>query len=132
MSKLFYDTHRTYDYAQSFPDKPNWESLTVPDQVLSLREIINRYSRGQALPPIGAPNIGNLPIDTSDFDHADKFDKLTAARAARARAQSLDDELTLRKATVAKYKAEKAFDRAVAKKAAAMIKPSDDNQQQTT
>nr|WAE43843.1 MAG: hypothetical protein [Microviridae sp.] len=127
MSNLFYETHRSYDFAQSFAPTPDWVSLTVPDQVLSLAEIISRYSRGQSLPPIAMP-VGNTELDTSDFDHMDKFDKLTAARQAKQRAIDLEDQLTIRKSTLAKAKQQKAFDAAVDAKAKSLIKPDETKQ----
>lgn len=64
------------------------ETETIPDQSLSVREILTRYTRdGMSLPQTPWP-------DESDIDAAghDDFDDITDAAASLARGNALVDE----------------------------------------
>jgi len=40
------NTHLTYDYTQNIGEVNNLPSMTIPDQTMSIRTIVDRYTRG--------------------------------------------------------------------------------------
>ena len=40
------NTHLTYDYTQNVGEVNNLPSMTIPDQTMSIRTIVDRYTRG--------------------------------------------------------------------------------------
>lgn len=78
----FFNHVHDYDVVSS-------ETETIPDQSLSVREILTRYTRdGMSLPQSPWP-------DESDIDSAghDDFDDITDAAASLARGNALVDEV---------------------------------------
>lgn len=117
MNDLFYRTHRSYQFVATYRPT-SWASITVPGKSLTIRDILSRFSRGQVIPPI-ASGTSYSDVDVSQFDNMDPFDRITAARRYRERALALEQQLIDQKASVAKKRADAAFERAVSDRVAA-------------
>lgn len=86
----------SYKYSKNRAEELDPEDLTIPDQSLTVREILENFSRGSLLPP---------PIETGDdedFDDyersyddlADAFeDRRSFSESAKAKIQANNDSL---------------------------------------
>lgn len=114
-------THWSYDSSITFGTRDYGVTMTVPDQTMSVSEILSRYSRGLAIPQTP---VFEASTDLSDFDSLDAFQKLDLARAYAKRVEVLKMNLTESKAKIARERAKRDFDRAVDAKVASTVKPS--------
>lgn len=99
--------HFDYDWSYTNPREDDL-SLTVPDMTMTLDQIIDRYSRGLAV-----PNVPTVPTGGEDYSFIQKmdvFDKIEAARAAQARADVLRETLNTQKAAIVAEKEKKERD----------------------
>lgn len=67
------------------------KSETIPNQAMSLRELLQRFVRGQAVPP--ARQGGYEEEDFSDFDKLDKFEKMEMAINVRQEIRAMQEEM---------------------------------------
>lgn len=83
-SKIMIVTKQTYDYTRYRIVRPSGESLTIPDQTMSIRDIVKRYANGMPI-----PNIGNQLVHTGEdfeptgflnMDFADREDLLASKK----------------------------------------------------
>lgn len=65
-------------FIDSFEEHPKGESLTVPDQALSMRQLLTRYTRGQDVPMHEGTYDGEH--DLPDLSRLDKMDLLDLQR----------------------------------------------------
>lgn len=72
--------------------EPVGTGLTVPNQALTPNEIMERYIRNQPIPELDG--YGYTEANLSEFDHMDKFDKITRARQLKERIELLKKEAT--------------------------------------
>lgn len=66
-------------------------SETIPDQTLSIREIFNRFARGEALE--GRPSVYSDDDDLPEFDKMSKIEIAEFAEANRIRLEQLREHL---------------------------------------
>lgn len=71
-SQYTYDRHRPGDEINTKP------SLTVPDQTMSLRTLLERYARGLPLDNMSVP-VYDEPMDDDDFDPMPDWRKMDLA-----------------------------------------------------
>lgn len=63
----------------------------MPDMALSMRQILDRFSRGQSIPQNNTASYSDE--DLSEFDKMDRFEKLDAAAQIRETIAEMRDEL---------------------------------------
>lgn len=63
----------------------------MPDMALSMRQILERFSRGQSIPQNTTANYSDE--DFSEFDKMDKFEKLDLAAQIREDIVSMQHEM---------------------------------------
>lgn len=72
-------------------EQPQGPSQTVPNQTMSLREILSRYAKGQPLPSAGIPRYSELDeISLAKMDISERHDLL---RSTRSEIKALTDSL---------------------------------------
>lgn len=97
-------------------EKTTGPSLTVPDQTLSLQELVKRYTRGQSvatLTPIYEEEDAGLP-DTTGMDKMQKIDML---RNVATEVAEIRDTIRQEQQKKQNERSKKAFDEAVQKAA---------------
>lgn len=99
-------TPLTYDFTKSAQEETLGASCTVPDQSMSAADILSKFVRGLPVPV--TQNFGYSDLDTSMFDHMDKFQKIDAARELEARRKIMMDKLNADKAEQSRKKFEEA------------------------
>lgn len=84
-------THHTYDYTKIKKEKNNQPSCTIPDQAMSIQEIMRRYARG-------IPLAGNVPVyedqetlQTSDGVNFETLDLSEQHSLIKARQEELTE-----------------------------------------
>lgn len=117
-----YATQSNYDPEDTHSSLPVGESVTVPDMVLSIEELISRYSRGLPIPENAAVNVD---MDVSDFAKMDKFDKLEMARRLKHRQSVLQNEIDEAGAAELKKQLDEEFERRVDEKLKSLNKKPD-------
>lgn len=71
----------------------NGESLTQPDETLSVRDIIRNHTRGLEVPALPGFRDDPEDIDLSDFDQMDSFQKEMYLRDNASAIERLKSEL---------------------------------------
>lgn len=69
--------HLTYNYLDRPVGKPWPMSMTVPDMVMSMDEIIKRFTRGQAVPSMAAQFVEG---DFTAYEDLDVFGRIDMSR----------------------------------------------------
>lgn len=105
-----YQTQFSYDHKKMRREVNNKPSLTVPDQSLSVKQILDRYARGL---PLGGMKV---PVYDGEEDVPD-FNKLDLAERQELLEQT-KQSITNIKASLLKDQEEKRIKRAAHKKAA--------------
>lgn len=87
--------HFNYNWMHTFSDVAPSRSLTVPNQSMTLKEIISRFVRKLAIPSVPMVNVDG---DVSQYDKLSRFEKIDAARklasdAAKLRATAQSEGL---------------------------------------
>lgn len=105
-------------------------SLTVPDMVMPLSEVIQRYTRGQAVPTLPAVY---ADIDLSPYDDLDKFQIIDLQRKLEYRSRLLKNDIELTKNKIRSQKEKAEYDARVAAAAKALSQSqNNDNKTQTS
>ena len=83
-----------YDPADWPGEKNTMPSMTIPDQAMSIQEILRRFAQGL---PLGGQKVPlydeELPFDTQQFQKMDLADKAEIMEANKRRVQDLQSEL---------------------------------------
>ena len=100
MERLLFNTPYTYKDDDHIPVRSLLPSLTVPDQSYSIREILQKFALGQALPINTSNSVYEDSLDSDSTDllpeqmnDVDFFDKVEIAKQAASRRKSLEMEL---------------------------------------
>lgn len=96
-------------------------SVTVPDMSFSVQELINRFTRGQAIPGNGTLNIVG---DLSAISRLDQFEKIDLARRLRHRREVISAQIEAADKQAAELKRSEAFEAELRKRLAEVEKPS--------
>jgi hypothetical protein len=99
-------TSNNYDPSRTPSTEDVGESLTVPDMVMDITEIISRFTRGLPVPQNAAINFDG---DLTGFDRMDKLDKEDLRRRMVKRANELQKTLDDAHANHVKDAADAAF-----------------------
>lgn len=86
------------DYPGPQKEKFTLPSLTIPDQTLSLKDLLSRYVRGADVPvfePVFIDDDSGVPIN---LEKMTKQEKIDLARAAKADVQKMQAELQKKQA----------------------------------
>lgn len=94
-------------------------SLTVPDQSMSIKDVMSRFVRGLPLPKL--QGMGYSDIDTSPYDNLDRFQKLDLAREFANKQLELRQQLLTEKSEKEKAALEERFRKAVDERATEML-----------
>lgn len=83
-----------YDPADWPGEKNTMPSLTIPDQAMSIQEILRRFAQGL---PLGGQKVPlydeDLPFDAQQFQKMDLADKAEYIEANKRRIEGLESEL---------------------------------------
>jgi len=83
-----------YDPANWPGEKNTMPSLTIPDQAMSIQEILRRFAQGL---PLGGQKVPlydeDLPFDAQQFQKMDLADKAEYIEANKRRIEGLESEL---------------------------------------
>lgn len=100
MERLIFNTPYTYKNEDHLPVPSLLPSLTVPDQSYSIREILQKFALGQALPIDTSNSVYEDDVDCDSTDllpeqmnDVDFFDKVEIAKQAASRRKALEAEL---------------------------------------
>lgn len=100
MERLIFNTPYTYKNEDHLPVPSLLPSLTVPDQSYSIREILQKFALGQALPIDTTNSVYEDDVDCDSTDllpeqmnDVDFFDKVEIAKQAASRRKALEAEL---------------------------------------
>lgn len=106
MSRYFSNPHTYNEVDPSVFEHPQGETMTVPDQTLSLRTLVERYTRGQSVPLLG----GAVFVEDDDvhLDKMDLTDRLHFKQNVEAFIVETRDDLAASRAARAKAKADTA------------------------
>lgn len=66
-------------------------SLTMPDMALSMRQILERFARGQSIPQNNTAHYSEE--DLTEFEKMDKFEKMDAAAMIREDIKQMQQDL---------------------------------------
>lgn len=94
-------TRKTYVRRPEFyEDQKGLKSETIPDQTMSIKELIARYTRGQ-LNPVGLLGTGyeneaDIPMDLPDFGKMDFFDKVAFAEENAGMIEAIKERIDMR------------------------------------
>lgn len=102
--------HNTYDWLDRPIPKPWPPSLTVPDMVMPLEEVIRRFTRNQAVPIM---DVQYSEADMSDYSGLDVFERIDMKRKIDARVRDLRVSIELEQRRAAEQHEKERFDRAV-------------------
>lgn len=107
------------------PDRPrHLDTLTKPNQALTIHDILQRYVKGLAIPRIP---MMNTDLDLSPFDKLDVFERKELSKQYAARVEALNAELTGAKLKAAQDKAKADFEREVQNKVDTVLKQERDS-----
>lgn len=67
-TNLWYVTKRTYEHKPWHHSENNEPSQTIPDQTMSIEEIVRRYSQGEQL-----KETNTVFLDSDDLDNINRF-----------------------------------------------------------
>lgn len=83
-----------YDPADWPGEKNNMPSMTIPDQAMSIQEILRRFAQGL---PLGGQKVPlydeDIPFDAQEFQRMDLADKQEFMEANKRRMEQLQSEL---------------------------------------
>lgn len=97
-------------------------SLTVPDQTMSIQELMSRHVRGLSLGGTNVPIYEGEEDDFPDLSRMDKIDRIEALRDAQKELMEIKEQLNQKKKTIEDKKRRDAIDKEIEKELAAARK----------
>jgi len=110
-----YNTVGNYDYTKSRKEKTDKPSKTIPDQSMSVREIVSRFAKGLPISGNSQQPIweGENPILPPNFQNLDMVEQRQIIQSLKTKVSQTQAELARKQAEAAAKKREEHIEKMV-------------------